>query len=150
MRAPARVAAAALALLAACAAPAPGPAPASAASEITAMMNASADAWNRRDLDGFVAPYLAGDEVTYVGGRGLVRGRDAIRRTYQESYFGPGGDPGTLRFTDFQVRMLGPDHALALGRYVVERPGRAPDTGPFSLVLRRTPEGWRIIHDHSS
>lgn len=142
-----------LALAAACATAAPGssaPSQADASRDITALLTESTDGWNRGDLDAFLVPYLAGGEVTYVGSGGLVRGKDAIRRTYAGGWFAPGRDPGRLRFENIEVRLLGADHALAVGRYVVERTGAQPATGMFSLTLRRTAEGWRIIHDHSS
>lgn len=144
-------AAAALLLLAACAAPAAGPAPAAdAGREITALLTTSAEGWNRRNLDTFLLPYLDSPEITFVGSRGLVRGKAAIRDTYAGGWFAPGRDPGQLAFRDIEVRLLGGGHALAVGRYEVRIPGQELATGLFSLALRRTPEGWRIIHDHSS
>jgi uncharacterized protein (TIGR02246 family) len=146
-----RVAAAALAFAFSGCAPVIGaPAVAGPRAEIVAMMEASADGWNRRDLDAFLVPYLAGAEPTFVGGTGLIRGRDAIREMYASGWFAPGRDPGRLRFEEMEVRPLGPDHALATGRYVVEIPGRDTATGIFTIVLRRTAAGWRIVHDHSS
>lgn len=150
MRALRLPAGAALLALAACAAPPRGPAPAGDQEAIVALLVESTEGWNRRDLDAFMVPYLEGPEATYVGSRGLVRGKAAIRETYATSWFAPGRDPGRLRFQDIEVRMLGRDHALAVGRYVVEAAGRDTSTGLFSLVLRRTPAGWRIVHDHSS
>ena len=43
-------------------------------------------------------------------------------------------------------------YALALGRFALKRTpaGGGDATGRFTLVLRRTGSGWRIIHDHSS
>lgn len=137
-----------LALFAACAAPAAGPAPATDAAAITDVLVRSTAEWNRRDLDAFMATYTA--DATYVDTRGLIRGRDAVQRMYAGSWFAPGRDPGQLRFSDIEVRMLGRDHALAVGRFTVELPGRNPATGMFSLTMQRTPRGWRIIHDHSS
>jgi uncharacterized protein (TIGR02246 family) len=134
--------------LAACAAPAAGPAPADDAQAITGVLVRSAEGWNRKDLDAFMEPYAA--EATYVGARGLVRGKAAIRESYATTWFAPGRDPGQLRFADIEVRMLGRDHALAVGRFTVEMPGRDPATGMFSLAMIRTPAGWRILHDHSS
>ena len=49
-----------------------------------------------------------------------------------------------------EVRVPGRDDALAVGRYIVETAGRDPAAGRFSFTLRRTAQGWRIIHDHSS
>jgi beta-aspartyl-peptidase (threonine type) len=146
------LAGAALLLLAACATVGTGRAGASADAqrEITQMMELSAQGWNRHDLDDFMVPYLDSPDITFVGSAGLVRGKAAIRQNYADGWFAPGRDPGRLSFRDIQVRMLGPDHALAVGRYEVRRPGRDLSTGLFSLTLRRTPQGWRIIHDHSS
>jgi uncharacterized protein (TIGR02246 family) len=136
--------------LAACAAPAPAgaPAPAADAAAITDVLVRSTEGWNRRDLDAFMEAYA--DDGTFVGARGLMRGRAAVRESYATSWFSPGRDPGQLRFADIEVRMLGRDHALAVGRFIVDIPGRDTATGLFSLTMRRTPDGWRILHDHSS
>ena len=153
MRTPRRRAAlAAVLVLAACAAPAPAsgpiPAPAADAAAITGVLVRSTEGWNRKDLDAFMEPYA--DEATFVSSRGVARGKVAIRENYATSWFAPGRDPGQLRFADIEVRMLGPDHALAVGRFIVDIPGRETATGMFSLAMIRTPAGWRILHDHSS
>jgi uncharacterized protein (TIGR02246 family) len=143
-------------LLAAAPACAPAPPAASPAAvaqgsaDIVSMLEISTVGWNRGDLDAFLLPYA--EDATFVGSRGLLRGKPAIREQYVSSYFGAGRVRGTLSFRDIEVRMLGPRSALAVGRYVVtERgPGQADATGLFSLALERRAEGWRIIHDHSS
>jgi beta-aspartyl-peptidase (threonine type) len=45
--------------------------------------------------------------------------------------------------------MFGYDGALAFGRWQLER---ANDRlhGRFTLVFRKTPDGWKIVHDHTS
>jgi len=131
----------------------PAVSPVAAAQEVGAIvrtLEVSTQGWNRGDLDAFLVPYA--EEATFVGSRGLLRGKPAIRAQYQSSYFGAGRVRGTLRFEGIDVRMLGPRNALAVGRYVVtERgAGQADATGLFSLALERRAEGWRIIHDHSS
>lgn len=116
-------------------------------------MEMSAEAWNQGDLDGFLATYLPSEETTFVGRNGLIRGKDAIRETYRQSYWRDGGPPrGLLSFRDMEVRPLGEEHALATGRYVLtdRATGAQSATGIFTLVLRRTTDGWRIIHDQSS
>ena len=45
--------------------------------------------------------------------------------------------------------MLGPDAALVRGRFTLEMRNEKP-TRLFTLVFRRFPEGWRIVHDHTS
>jgi uncharacterized protein (TIGR02246 family) len=142
-----------LAAAPACAPASPAASPAAVAegsAAIVSMLEISTEGWNRGDLDAFLVPYA--EDATFVGSRGLLRGKPAIRAQYVSSYFGAGRVRGTLNFRDIEVRMLGPRSALAVGRYVVtERgAGQSDATGLFSLALERRTEGWRIVHDHSS
>lgn len=135
-------------LLAACGGRvATSPAPAEVRSGIIAALEASTQEWNRGNLEGFILPYA--DSATYVGSSGLVRGKHQLRETYRRSYWRTGRPAQTLRFEGIEVRPLGPNHALAVGRYVLTG-GDRPQSGWFSLAWVRTPAGWRIIHDHSS
>ncbi|HEV2124755.1 MAG TPA: nuclear transport factor 2 family protein [Chloroflexota bacterium] len=142
--------------LAACSAAAPArtipTATADPTAEIVAALDASTEAWNAGELEGFLEPYLDSPGTTFVGGSGLLRGKDAIRESYRRSYWRTGTPEDRLSFQEIEVRPLGPEHALAVGRYVVARraTGEQTATGLFSLVLVRTAQGWRILHDHSS
>ncbi len=128
-------------------------APAPVTASIVAVLQASADAWNRGDLDGFLEPYLDSSETTFMTGPGVIHGLETIRERYRAHYFPAGGRPPTLlRFDALDVRPLGADHALMTGRFhqTTRATGAPADSGNFTLVWRRTPRGWRIIHDHSS
>lgn len=126
--------------------------PSAVEAQVTELLQESAEAWNAGDLDGFLLPYAEGAATTFVGSKGLLRSKEAIRATYQQSYFNEGTPRALLDFRDVEVRALGSENALAVGRYLL----RSRDTGGpvaegiFSLTLLRTPQGWRIIHDHSS
>lgn len=115
------------------------------------MLQSSADAWNRGDLDSFLDDYLDSPETAFLGSD-VSFGVDEIRARYLRSYWSTGRPEGLLRFEDIHVRPLGSEHALTRGRYVLtdRNSGRETSRGLFSLVLVRTPDGWRIIHDHSS
>lgn len=116
------------------------------------MLRASAADWNAGDLEGFLDDYSAEPGLTFVGSAGVVRGLEEVRERYRTSYWAPGAVRDSLRFEEVEVRALGEDHALALGRWVLYRP--RPDSvtasGWFTLVLRRGTDGWEILHDHSS
>ena len=143
--------AAAALLLAACVTAPRGGGGEAAAAQITRELTASTQRWNAADLEGFLAPYLDSPGTTFVSGTGLLRGKDAIERRYREGYWKAGAPADSLRFAALEVRPLGPDHALVTGRYELhDATGRTTGQGPFTLVFARTPEGWRIIHDHSS
>ena len=125
-------------------------APSDATTAVPAMLHASADAWNRGDLDGFLDDYLDSPETAFVGAN-LSLGTDEIRQRYLQTFWKTGRPEQTLRFEDLHVRPLGDDHALARGVYVLtDAAGAEAARGRFSLVLVHTSSGWRIIHDHSS
>ena len=144
-----------LALLTACATTANTPMPSSAQQstareEIAAMMNRSAVAWNRGDLDSFVTDYVPGDDATYIGGPGqIVRGRAAIRQSYTR-YFAPGAPRDSLSFRNLEVDLLAPGVANVIAFYVLSRGDSTVATGPTSLVMKRIDGRWFIAHDHSS
>lgn len=134
-------------------APSRTPAPEPVAASVVAVLQASADAWNRGDLDGFLEPYLDSSETTFMTGPGVIHGLGTIRERYRAHYFTAAGRPPTLlRFSDLDVRPLGAGHALMTGRFhlTTRATGAPADSGNFTLVWRRTPHGWKIIHDHSS
>jgi ketosteroid isomerase-like protein len=117
--------------------------------EIAAMLERSAQAWNRGDLDAFVSDYLDSSRTTYVGRRGIVRGRAAIRDVYAPR-FAPGGVRDSLSFEGLEVDSLAPGVTHVLAYYVLSRGDSTVARGPTSLVMLRVGERWKIVHDHSS
>ncbi|HEX8905567.1 MAG TPA: DUF4440 domain-containing protein, partial [Longimicrobiaceae bacterium] len=130
---------------------APSPSAGSPATEIEQLLQASAQAWNRGDLAGFLLPYLDSDQTTFVG-RDVVHGIPAIRETYLGSWWRGGTPTLNLAYRGIDVRPLGRDYALAVGHWIAsdKTTGQEVRSGIFSLTMMRTPQGWRIIHDHSS
>jgi beta-aspartyl-peptidase (threonine type) len=115
---------------------------------LIARLQATTADWNAGNLDAFIAPYAA--QSTFMTREGPL-GRDAMRAHYQKVFFGPAGEkPRPLRFERFDVRPLGADHALMTGRFILGGDGKPDQSGWFTLVWIRTPEGWQILHDHSS
>jgi ketosteroid isomerase-like protein len=113
--------------------------------EIRAVMNAQVAAWNRGDIDGFMAGYVRSDKLEFVSGGKITRGWQTVRDRYHRKY-GSRDKMGTLKFSDIKVRMLEPHLALVLGRWELAREKDRPH-GSFTLTFRRQPEGWRIVHD---
>lgn len=105
-------------------------------------------AWNRGDIPSFLQGYWNSPELTFAGSDGFVRGYDGLLQRYQRSY--PNSEAmGQLDFSDLEVRSLGPDAALVLGHWHLKR-SIGDAGGVFTLIFRRFPTGWRIIHDHTS
>lgn len=118
-----------------------------ARAEICAMMDRSAVAWNRGDLEQFMEDYV--DSATYVGSRGLLHGRTAIGAHYAPR-FAPGATRDSLSFRGVEVRLVADALAQVVATYVLTRGDSVTATGPTSLLMRRTSGRWRILHDHSS
>jgi uncharacterized protein (TIGR02246 family) len=120
-----------------------------ASNEITEMMQESARAWTRGDLEGFMASYEDSPATTYVTPKLVVHGRDAIRDRYAPRFV-PGARHDALTFENVEVDLLAPDIANVIGYYRLIRGDSTTAYGPTSLVMRRRDGKWRIIHDHSS
>jgi ketosteroid isomerase-like protein len=104
--------------------------------------------WNRGDMGAFMAGYWNSPEITFAGSKGFTRGWTTVLERYRKTYAGKQA-MGTLDFSDLEIRPLGPEAALVLGRWHLQR--QAGDVGGiFTLVFRKFPEGWRIIHDHTT
>ena len=149
MQSPSRTAIAfALVAVAAACAPqqeTPAAAPIGIHSQIEMVMLESAEAWNRGDLDGFLEAYHP--TVTFASGGQMRRGLDEVREMYRQAYFTDGAPP-RLTFDRMESRSLGDGHVLTTGRWRLA--GTPAQEGLFTLVLSRTGDGWRIVHDHSS
>jgi uncharacterized protein (TIGR02246 family) len=105
-------------------------------------------AWNRGDVDAFLEGYWHSPELTFSGSSGIARGWDQVRARYRKSYPNRAA-MGRLDFSSLEYRFLGQDAALVLGNWHLARE-KGDLGGVFSLVWQRFPEGWRIIHDHTS
>jgi ketosteroid isomerase-like protein len=145
-----QVGTAALALLLLCAAIARGPASADEVmtKEIEAVIEAQRDAWNRADLESFMKGYWQSADLTFAGSSGVTRGWQAVLERYRDRYKDAQA-MGRLDFTDLEVHPLGIDAAFVLGRWHLQRPTDELG-GVFTLVFQRFPQGWKIVHDHTS
>jgi ketosteroid isomerase-like protein len=116
--------------------------------EIRAVLSTQQEAWNHGDIDGFMNGYERAETTVFVSGDELTRGWQTVRNRYYKKY-GDCAKMGTLIFSDLEIEPLGPDSAVALGRWDLKRANDNPH-GRFTLVFRHTPDGWRIVHDHTS
>ncbi len=115
---------------------------------IRMVLNAQQAAWNRGDVDAFLVGYWQSPELTFSGNSGVSRGWDGVRARYKKNYPDRAA-MGELNFSELEFRFLGPDVALVLGKWHLKRE-QADIGGVFTLVWQRFPEGWKIIHDHTS
>src|ERR1017187_7679495 len=97
------------------------------------VLRAQQEAWNHHDLDGFVAAYWNSPELTFFSGAKQTAGWQ-----------------GTLEFCELRIEMLGPEAAFVRGAWHLTMPDGKTPHGLFTLIFRKFPEGWKIVHDHTS
>lgn len=108
------------------------------------------DAWNHHDLDTFMAGYWNSADLTFFSGAKQTSGWQATLDRYKATYASPGHEMGTLEFSALRIEMLGPQSAFVRGAWhLTMTDGKTPH-GLFTLVFRKFPDGWKIIHDHTS
>jgi ketosteroid isomerase-like protein len=106
-------------------------------------------AWNKGDLEGFMTGYWKSDKLSFFSGEKKTVGWQATLDRYRKRYQADGKEMGKLSFDELSIELLGDGHALVRGRFRLAL-GKESPTGIFTLVLRKLPEGWRIVHDHTS
>jgi uncharacterized protein (TIGR02246 family) len=125
-------------------------APASTQQQLAAAMAQSAAAWNRGDLDAFLAVYKDDAHTAFMAPT-ITYGLPDIKARYARTYFKDGKPKAQLSYDDLKFRALGTDYVLMTGRWhLVATDSDKKQDGYYSLIWERTPAGWRIIHDHSS
>jgi ketosteroid isomerase-like protein len=96
-----------------------------------------------------MAGYWKSDDLTFYSGGVVVSGWSTTLARYRNRYQSEGREMGKLDFTDLRIEMLGPASAFVRGRFHLEM-SDGEQGGLFTLTFRKLPEGWKIIHDHTS
>ncbi len=117
---------------------------------ITQVLQKQQEAWNRGDLDAFMAGYWHSPELTFFSGGKEHHGWQAAMDRYKAAYQSPGHEMGKLEFSDLRVKVFAKDAAFVRGGWHLTMPDGKTPHGLFTLVFHKFPDGWKIIHDHTS
>jgi beta-aspartyl-peptidase (threonine type) len=115
-----------------------------------AVLDSQVEAWNRGDLEGFMAGYWRSPDLVFCSGATVTKGWDETLARYRKRYQSEGSEMGWLRFDGVEVIPLGADAALARGAWRLTMGDGKEPHGLFTLLLRRLDGGWVIVHDHTS
>jgi ketosteroid isomerase-like protein len=115
---------------------------------IRAVLDAQRDAWNRGDIEGFMDGYERSEQTVFVSGDNVTHGWQTVLDRYKKNY-NTREKMGTLTFSDLEITLPGKESAVVLGRWHLKRASDEPH-GRFTLIFRKTKQGWKIIHDHTS
>ncbi len=118
--------------------------------DVTKVVIAQENAWNKGDLDSYLAFYKDAPDTEAIL-NGPVRGLNAIRSAYHTSF--PSKDiMGTLEQSSVEVRELGSSFAMALGHYKLVRPRKSGGDaeGNFTEIFEKTDGGWKLVFSETT
>ena len=124
-------------------------APATPENVIRQLLYEQVTAWNKGDLEGFMAGYWKSPDLVFFSGGTRTQGWDATLARYRKHYQEGGKEMGTLEFRSMDVQVLGRDAAFVRGEWHLTMKDGSQPHGLTTLILKRFPTGWRIVHDHS-
>ena len=116
--------------------------------QIEKVLADQAVAWNHGDVNGFMEGYAKSPTLRFASGGNVTYGWQETLDRYKQHYPDRAA-MGTLAFSDLDITVLSPDAALVFGRWRLKTDKDEPN-GLFTLLLRQTDAGWRIVADHTS
>jgi len=105
-------------------------------------------AWNRGDFRGYMAGFQ-NPGVTFVSGGKFQDGWQGTLDHYVRDYGGSAERRGRLHFYNMKIDLLGPDAAMLIGQYRLERGSRVTE-GVNTRLFRKTRGRWLISVNHVS
>jgi ketosteroid isomerase-like protein len=118
--------------------------------EVVKAVLAEEKAWNKGDLAAFAKGYKDSPNTIFMGAQ-ISRGYAQIVEDYKRNYPTQAA-MGTLEFSEVEAYPLSDTFWVCLGKYHLDRSKKqgGPADGQFSLVLEKTPDGWKIVLDHTT
>lgn len=108
-------------------------------------LDAAAAAWTSGQVDAVMATYVHDEPLLVFLGDTPLKGPDSVRAALEARAAQPGG-LGTLSYEWFETLQFDVNTAVVSGRAVMTRNGKT-QRGLFTRILRRTADGWLIVHD---
>lgn len=116
--------------------------------EIQTVLLEQVRGWNTGDITEYMQGYAKSDSIRFASGGSIVYGWQTVHDRYQKRY-SDSAKMGRLYFSDIDITVLSPEAAMVFGKWQLDRENDKP-WGLFTLLLRKTAVGWRIVHDHTS
>jgi ketosteroid isomerase-like protein len=108
------------------------------------------EAWNHGQIEGFMQGYWRSPDLTFFSGADVTKGWDPTLQRYRRRYQGQGKEMGQLVFQDLNIDILSRKSAVVTGKWQLTMSDGKQPHGLFTLIVKRMPAGWRIVHDHTS
>lgn len=118
------------------------------AQSIRSLLAKQEAAWNQGNLEQFMVGYWESDSLVFIGKNGPKYGYANTLANYKKSY--PDTSfMGKLHFDILSMQALDTAHYFVIGKWKLTRTV-GDVSGHFTLLFRKTKQGWKVIADHSS
>lgn len=115
---------------------------------VRAAMNEQVLAWNKGNIEGFMAHYWHNDSLRFIGSKGITYGWRQPLNNYQKSYPTPEA-MGLLSFEIKSIEQLSSTTIFVVGGWKLKKKDK--DVGGYYTLLWRKINGhWLIVVDHTS
>jgi ketosteroid isomerase-like protein len=108
------------------------------------------EAWNHGKLEAFMQGYWHSPDLTFFSGATETRGWEPTLLRYRQRYQAEGKEMGKLEFQKLNIDLLSRRSAVVTGQWQLTMSDGKQPHGLFTLIFKRLPTGWRIVHDHTS
>ena len=108
------------------------------------------EAWNHGNLEEFMQGYWHSPELEFYSGGTITKGWEPTLERYRKSYKSEGKEMGKLEFQDLKIDPLSLRSAVVTGKFQLTMSDGKTPHGIFTLIFKRMPTGWKIMHDHTS
>ncbi len=117
-------------------------------SAVNEVLDQSVTDWNSGNLTAYMQCYVHSDSLQFDGNGSTTYGWEQSLSRYKKAY--PGKQAmGNLLFSNIKIKVLSPTAAFVSGHWALTKESSHPE-GLFTLLFRKTGNGWRIVYDHSS
>jgi ketosteroid isomerase-like protein len=110
--------------------------------------NEATEAWNRGDLNAYLAGYWDSEATRWISGGMIIRGVEAIRARYKSLYDSP-EKLGKLEVQDLKIDILTDGDALVAGKWS-HTAGQLVRHGVFTVHMKKVQGEWFMATDHAS
>src|ERR1051325_1670916 len=118
--------------------------------DIKHLLLSQVEAWNHGNLEGFMQGYWHSPDLTFFSGATETRGWELTLARYRQRYQAEGKEMGKLEFQKLDIDLLSRKSAVVTGEWHLTMSDGKQPHGLFTLIFKRLPAGWRIVHDHTS
>ncbi|HLW51928.1 MAG TPA: nuclear transport factor 2 family protein [Candidatus Angelobacter sp.] len=114
------------------------------------MLVSQIEAWNQGQLEAFMQGYWRSTDLTFFSGASITQGWEPTLQRYRQRYKSQGKEMGQLQFQDLSIDVMSRKAAVVTGKFQLTMSDGSTPHGLFTLVVKRMPGGWKIVHDHTS